>query len=74
MSIEFMVLRERGGIDRLRKFDAASFVGFYIQDFQSLQTAFPLRQNQMVGKSIDCFDLYCRAVRDKLFPVLLAWI
>ena len=52
----------------------STLVGFEIKDLQTLQTIFPLRQNQLIGKRIDCFDLHRRSMGNEFLPVLLSRI
>ena len=47
-----------------------TFVSLEVDDFELLQAVFPLRQHGVIGEETDAFDLHCRAVCDKLFPVL----
>ena len=51
-----------------------TLVGFEVDDFELLQTIFPLGQHGVIGKQIDAFNFHCRPVGDKFFPVLFGRI
>ena len=51
-----------------------SLVSTEVENLDSLQTLLPFRQDQVIGKKVDIFNLHFRAMGNQFLPIRLAGI